>query len=57
MARGKKAVTKNTDKAQSDQFRKTARELEADGSLDLTEAEEKLERAIKSVIPVRERPE
>lgn len=53
MAGRKKAVTRNTDKAQSDQFRKTAEELEADGSLDLTEASEKLERMVKSVTPSR----
>lgn len=37
-----------TDKKQSDQFRKVARELEADGELSLTDAEEKLDRAVRN---------
>lgn len=43
----KAKLTQVTDKAQSEQFRKVARELEADGDLNLTEAEEKFEHAIK----------
>ncbi len=43
----KKKKPTNTDKAQSERFRKLAKELEADGDLDLTEAEEKFERAIE----------
>jgi len=40
-----------TDKAQSDQFRKVARELEADGDLNLAEAEENFEKAMKKISP------
>ncbi len=43
----KTKLTQVTDKKQSEQFRKVARELEADGKLNLTEAEEEFERVIK----------
>lgn len=45
----KTKLTQVTDKKQSDQFRKVARELEADGDLNLTEAEEKFEKAIDRI--------
>ncbi len=41
----KKKKPANTDKAQSERFKEFAKELEADGDLNLTEAEEKLEEA------------
>lgn len=47
----KTKLTKVTDKAQSDQFRKVARELEADGDLNLAEAEENFEKAMKKISP------
>ena len=52
MAGRKKSVAKkaqNTNKAQSETFKKVAKELEADGDLNLTEAEEKLEKTMKKV--------
>lgn len=49
----KTKVTQVTDKNQSEQFRKVARELEADGDLNLTEAEEKFEEAVKGLLPSR----
>ncbi len=44
----KPKLTKVTDKKQSENFKKVARELEADGDLNLTEAEEKLDRILKA---------
>jgi len=45
----KAKLTQVTDKAQSEQFRKVARELEADGDLNLTEAEKEFEKAIDDI--------
>jgi len=42
----KKKKPTNTDKKQSEKFKELAKELEADGELNLTEAEEKFERFI-----------
>lgn len=44
--KAKTKLTQVTDKAQSDQFKKVARELEADGDLNLTEAEKKLDEIV-----------
>ncbi|PQA86748.1 hypothetical protein [Hyphococcus luteus] len=52
----KTKLTQVTDKNQSEQFRKVARELEADGELDLTEAEEKFEKAIDKLTKKRAQP-
>jgi hypothetical protein len=50
VAKKKKAkLTQVTDKAQSEQFRKVARELEADGDLNLTEAEEEFEKTVGKI--------
>ena len=60
VAKKKKAkakLTQVTDKAQSEQFRKVARELEADGDLNLTEAEEKFEKTLKKVFVPRAKDE
>lgn len=51
MAERKPKLTKVTDKKQSDQFRKVARELEADGDLNLTEAEKRLDKVIRRSQP------
>lgn len=48
-AKPKTKLTQVTDKKQSEQFRKVARELEADGKLNLTDVEEEFEKAIDSV--------
>lgn len=47
--KAKTKLTQVTDKKQSDQFKKVARELEADGELNLTEAEEQFEKAIDNI--------
>lgn len=47
--KAKTKLTQVTDKNQSEQFRKVARELEADGDLNLTEAEKEFEKAIKRI--------
>ncbi len=57
MAARKPKLTPVTDKKQSDQFRKVARELEADGELDLTEAEEKFERALDEALTKQGKPD
>lgn len=46
----KPKLTQVTDKAQSDQFKKVARELEADGDLNLTDAEKKFEKAFDKAV-------
>lgn len=46
----KPKLSKNTDKAQSEQFKKVARELEADGELNLTDAEERFDKAVGNVV-------
>lgn len=46
MASRKPKLTKITDKKQSENFKKVARELEADGELNLTEAEEALDKLV-----------
>ena len=38
-----------TNKAQSENFKKVARELEADGDLDLTEANEKFDETLDAI--------
>lgn len=48
----KSKLTKVTDKKQSDQFRKVARELEADGDLDLTEAAKNLDSSIRKSVKI-----
>lgn len=45
----KKKKPANTDKAQSERFKKLAKELEDAGELDLTEAEETLDRTVRKV--------
>jgi len=47
----KKKKPTNTDKKQSERFKELAKELEADGELNLTEAEEKFEQALGKIIP------
>ncbi|MEX6634039.1 hypothetical protein [Hyphococcus lacteus] len=47
----KPKLSKNTDKAQSEQFKKVARELEADGELNLTDAEKRFEKALDKLKP------
>jgi CelD/BcsL family acetyltransferase involved in cellulose biosynthesis len=45
----KPKLTQVTDKKQSENFKKVARELEADGDLNLTEAKEKFENALDAI--------
>lgn len=47
--KAKTKLTQVTDKAQSENFRRVARELEAAGELNLTEAEEEFEKAIEKI--------
>ena len=46
----KKKKPANTDKAQSERFKELAKELEAAGELDLTEAEGKFEKALRKTL-------
>ena len=52
----KKKKPANTDKAQSERFKELAKELEAAGELDLTEAERTFERALSDVLKPRRHP-
>jgi hypothetical protein len=47
----RKPPPKDEDEAQSQRFIETAKALEADGDLNLTEAEEAFERAITRIVP------
>lgn len=48
--------TKPDDPAQSERFKEIVRELEADGDLNLTEAEAAFERAMDKVAPSKLKP-
>ncbi|MGQ0676241.1 MAG: hypothetical protein ACT4N4_09170 [Rhodospirillales bacterium] len=52
MAKAKPKRTKGPATKQGERFKKLARELEADGKLNLTEAGDVFESAFKKIVPV-----